>query len=253
LAVEITLRDEIFRLELPPPGIAPGWITVVDAYTGNPRVRRRPLPAGILPSGTEAGDGVDNVEYWDSKFRSGSAMIEWDKNWRPALKLQEAVEQGVIQPGRVIELGCGSGNDAIYLARQGFEVTAVDLAPTALSLAARKAEQAGVQVNWVLADALALPELGSFDFIFDRGCYHWVRHVNAAAYVESLRRLSRPGARCLILSFNRDGPGGVREHQMRDDFSALFDFERLEEGGIENRLGDVSDSWSLMLRRRASE
>jgi SAM-dependent methyltransferase len=249
LKLTISTPDQIYHLELPPPGVGTGWIRITDLQ-GHTQLRRRPLPSGILPQG--APDSIHDVEYWNNLFDSRRAAIEWDKG-EPALKLETAVQQGVIKPGRVVELGCGSGNDAVFLAKHGFEVTGIDISPTALSYAAMRAEEAGVHVNWVLADVLALPELGTFDFIFDRGCYHWVRYANAEAFVESLRQLSRPGTRCLILSLKGDGPGGVRETQMRADFSKLFEVERLEAGGIEKRGGEVSDSWTLLLERKAAE
>ena len=109
-----------------------------------------------------------------------------------------------------------------------------------------------MRVEWVLADVLALPKLEPFDFIFDRGCYHNVRYVDATTFVESVRQLSKPGTRCLILSLNRDGPPGVREKHMRDDFSSSFDFEWLQESGIQTGKDGQNRraSWSLMLRRK---
>jgi hypothetical protein len=78
-----------------------------------------------------------------------------------------------------------------------------------------------------------------------------VHYVDAAGFVQTLRRLTHPGSRCLILSCNNDRPPGVREQHMRDDFSALFDFEWLRDSAIEGRDGSVRrESWSLMLRRK---
>ena len=118
-------------------------------------------------------------------------------------------------------------------------------------IVARLAKEAGVQVRWVLADVLALPEMGTFDFLFDRGCYHNVRYVDAAGFVASLRRLSRPGTRCLILSLDRDSPPGVREQTMRDDLEPFYEFQWLRDSGVEDRDGKLRrESWSLMMRRR---
>jgi SAM-dependent methyltransferase len=189
------------------------------------------------------------LERWDSAYRDGRTA-PWDtKMVAPAL--QQAVESGAIKPCRTVTLGCGTGANAIYLARQGFDVTAIDVAPTALGLADDKARQAGVRVRWLLADVLALPDLRPFDLVFDRGCYHNVRYVDAEGFVESLRRLTRPGSQCLILSCNRDAPPGVREETMRDDFSALFDFVWLRDSGVEGRDGKVwRESWSLLMQRK---
>ena len=246
LELAITTPDRTFRLSLPPPGVDAGRIAV-EAADGKTIVPRRPLPAGVLPHGPE---GVRLIERWDRAYRDGR-QPGWDTGLT-AEDLKQAVEQRVIRPCRTVVLGCGSGTNAVYLASKGFDVTAIDVAPTALSIAEAKAEKAGVHVRWLLADVLAMPELEPFDFIFDRGCYHNVRYVDAAAFVESVRRLSRPGTRCLILSLNRDSAPGVREHHMRGDFSSLFEFQWLRDSGI--RVGKDGatrrESWSLMLRRK---
>jgi len=245
LTLAISTPQRTFHLTLPRPGGDAGDIAIQDA-AGNDLTPRRPLGAGILPHGPE---GVRLVERWDSAYRDGRTA-PWDKGIvAPALK--QAVESGAIKPCRTVTLGCGTGTNAIYLASQGFDVTAIDVAPTALGLAADKADRAGVRVRWLLADVLALPDLEPFDLVFDRGCYHNVRYVDAAGFVESLRRLTRPGSKCLILSCNRDAPPGVREQTMRDDFSALFEFEWLRDSGVESRDGSVRrESWSLLMRRK---
>ena len=245
LQLAITTSDRTFRLSLPPPGVDGGHISVEGA-DGQKLVPRRPLPSGVLPHGPE---GNRLLERWDSRYRDGRRP-SWDTGV-PAPALKQAVEEQVIRPCRTAVLGCGSGTNAIYLAGQGFDVTAIDIAPTALSIAEAKANEAGVQVRWLLADVLALPDLEPFDLIFDRGCYHNVRYVDAAAFVESVRRITRPGTRFLLLSLNRDGPPGVREHHMRDDFSSLFQFEWLRKSGTEGqRTGAERARWSAMLRRK---
>jgi len=246
LEVTLTTPGRVFRLSLPPPGAGAGRVEVQDAE-GKTLVPRRPLPAGVLPHGPK---GMAMIERWDRAYRGGRKP-GWDSGI-VAPDLKRAVEEGAVRPCRTVVLGCGSGTNAVYLAQKGFDVTAIDVAPTALGIAEAKAEKAGVKVRWLLADVLAPPELEPFDFIFDRGCYHNVRYVDAAGFVESMRRLSRPGTRALILSLNRDGPPGVREEHMRGDFSELFDFEWLRESDIHTgRDGSTRRaSWSLMLRRK---
>jgi SAM-dependent methyltransferase len=246
LELTITTSDRTFRLSLPPPGAGAGHVAVETA-DGQTIVARRPLPSGVLPHGPE---GVKLVERWDSRYRDGRTP-PWDTGV-PAEDLKQAVEEKAVGPCRTVVLGCGSGTNAVYLAEKGFDVTAIDVAPTALRIAAQKARKADVRVRWMLADVLALPELEPFDFIFDRGCYHNVRYADADGFVDSLDRLSKAGTKCLVLSLNRDGPPGVREQQMRDDFSGLFDFEWLRASGIQTSSEDDAPrpSWSLMLRRK---
>ncbi len=97
-----------------------------------------------------------------------------------------------------------------------------------------------------------MPEFEPFDLIFDRGCYHNVRYVDAKGFVESVDRISRPGTRFFVLSCDRDSPPGVREPTMRQDFSELFDFEWLRNSSIfTGKQGESRHaSWSVMLRKK---
>jgi cyclopropane fatty-acyl-phospholipid synthase-like methyltransferase len=143
------------------------------------------------------------------------------------------------------------------LASEGFDVTGIDIAPTALNICRKKAEEAGVKVQRLLADVLALPEMEPVDFIFDRGCYHGVRRQNAAGYVESIRRISRPGTRVLILAGNANeerhyGPPRVKEEELRGDFEESFEFLWLKETNFDTREegGKGALAWSALLTRK---
>ena len=246
LDVSIATRDRSYHVELTAAVGNGGWISIQTA-DGEIVLEPRPLPGGVLPHGPQ---GTTLIERWDRAYRDGR-QPPWDTG-SPASDLVRAVEEGAIKPCRTVVLGCGSGTNAIYLAQKGFDVTAVDVAPTALSIARRKAERAGVRVDWVLADVLHLPDLESFDLVFDRGCYHNVRYVDAAGFVASLGQVTKPGSKCLILSCNRDGPPGVREHHMREDFSELFEFRWLRESDIQSGRAEGSrrPSWSVLLERK---
>src|SRR5262245_8879542 len=121
---------------------------------------------------------------WDTHYRTGTPP--WETG-RPSQELQRIIAEEKIQPCRMIELGCGSGINAVWLAQQGFDVTAVDLSSLAIDRANRRAADTSMAVRFILADVLALPQsLGVFPFFFDRGCYHAVRRDDAAAYLRTL-------------------------------------------------------------------
>ncbi|MEW5974174.1 MAG: methyltransferase domain-containing protein [Acidobacteriota bacterium] len=249
LSVSTDLRD--FQVTLPPVGGGAGDITVADRR-GKLLLPLRPFPSGILPMGPE---GMRLLDMWDSSYRGGHRP-PWDAG-RPSAELKRVVESGIISRGRAVDLGCGTGTDAVYLASKGFDVTAIDIAPTALSLAQERARKAGVKVTWLLADVLALPPMQPFDFLFDRGCYHEVRLHNAKAYVETVRKFSHPGSRFLLLAGNpnelplRYAPPQVAEEDIRSDFSALFEFEWLRETRFETINPAIKPlAWSVMLRRK---
>jgi hypothetical protein len=118
-----------------------------------------------------------------------------------------------------------------------------------------------VKVRWLLADVLAPPtDLETFDFIFDRGCYHGVRRGNAQGYVKTLKRLSRSGTNILILAGNANeerhyGPPRVKEEELRSDFSSAFDFVRLDTVHFDSVDPKTNGAiaWSVLLRRKAEE
>lgn len=250
--LSVTTDRKVFKLTLPPPTEGAGEISIATSE-GKTVLASRPFPSGILPHGPE-GDRL--LELWDSDYRHAEPAL-WDVG-RPADELQKIVSNGRIAPCRVVDMCCGSGSDAIYLASKGFEVTAIDVAPTALAMAEKKADDAHDKVNWVLADILAPPDLKPFDFIYDRGCYHVVRDQNLTAYLETVRRFSHPGTKFLLLASRRDDlaageHSGVTEEELRFDFLSLFDMEWLREITLEsNRRGPGPPGWSAFLKRNTA-
>jgi SAM-dependent methyltransferase len=253
--VAVAEGDRRFLLELP---MDLGEVAriALESTDGATILAKRRFPAGIMPHGPE---GMRLIERWDSRYR-GDSRPGWDKGF-PSTHLKAAVEGGVIKPGRAVVLGCGTGTNAIYLAKAGFDVTAIDIAPTALQLAEEKAKKAEVKVRWLLADVLAPPEdLATFDFIFDRGCYHGVRRSNAKGYVKTLKQLSRLGTRILIIAGNANeerhyGPPRVKEEELRSDFSADFDFAQLKTVRFDSVDSQQKGAlaWSVLLSRKAGE
>lgn len=250
--LQLTIRSggTIFHLSLPPLHTSPGSIAV-SSSDGKRLLDSRPFPSGVLPHDPES---RRLLQAWDRDYR-GATRAPWDIG-QPSAELRTLVEGGSIRACRAVDLCCGSGSDAVYLARYGFKVTAIDIAPTALSQGIQKAESAGVSVNWVLADVLALPSLKPFDFVYDRGCYHVVRNQNLNAYLEAIHRLSHPGTEFLLLAARRDeGPGispssGVAEDEIDFDFGRLFQIEQLREIRLQSNVpGPGPPGWEVFMRR----
>ena len=118
----------------------------------------------------------NTFEEWNERYLAGE--LPWDSGIR-SRELARVIDDGEIPLGRALELGCGTGTNSVYLASKGFQVTAVDCAPAALEFGKAKAAEAGVDVIFLAGDVCELqPEGGSFDFIFDRGCYHCIRRTD---------------------------------------------------------------------------
>jgi SAM-dependent methyltransferase len=254
LGLEITQGDRTFELALPKDAKEAGTIAISSA-DGKPLLPQRLLPSGIMPHGPK---GVALLERWDKPYR-GTRVPGWDTG-RVATELKKAVEDGTIRPGRALVLGCGSGTNAIFLAEKGFHVTGVDVAPTALTVAEKKAVKAGVRVRWVVADVAAPPDLEPFDVLFDRGCYHHVRGQNAKGYVDMVRHVTKPGGALLLLSFRatdgrRSGLPRIKESEIRGDFADGFDFQWLRAIRFDTRGGPAkgAPAWSALIRRKKDE
>lgn len=250
LAIRATSGQRTFLLHLPPADQDAGTIEVRDS-DGTVLLPERLLPAGVLPFGPE---GRQLLLRWDRAYRPGG-RAPWDVG-RPSEELKRVVQEKIVPPGRAIVLGCGTGTNAIYLAQQGFAVTGVDIAPSALNKAREKAKNAGVSVRWLLADVTAPPDLPPFDFVFDRGCYHGVRRQNSEGYVSALRQLTHADSRILILAGHprntgSGGPPRVQEKDIRDDFREGFTLEWLKESRFESRDPNQPGAlaWSIFLRR----
>ena len=176
---------------------------------------------------------VLEAEHWDVQYRSGP--LPWETG-RPSTELARVLTEWAVPPWRAIELGCGTGTNAIWLAARGFDVTAVDLSRLAIRQAVRRAARAGVVVHFQRGDLRDWRGLGGpFDFFFDRGCYHAVRLEDPDGYFATLDHVLRPGALGLILLGNDGepedgaGPPGVGAATIRREFGPHFDVLRLRE------------------------
>ncbi len=191
---------------------------------------------------------------WNERYQSGDTP--WDSG-RPSEELRRVLAEANIAPCRAVELGCGTGTNAVWLAQQGFDVTATDISPLALAQAQQRAADGAVRVHFLQADVLHPPaELtGPFDFFFDRGCYHVVRRDNVAAYLTTLRGLTRPGSVGLVLAGNArephdPGPPVVSEADLRAELGSVFEIVQLREFRFDADMGELRFlAWSALLRR----
>src|SRR5215813_6596565 len=139
-------------------------------------------------------------ENWNQRYIDSNTP--WDSGV-PSEHLKSLLAAGFIKPCRMLEIGCGTGTNAIFLAQSGFDVTAVDIAEEAIKRAKTKAEELGVKVKFIQADVTALPDVDPpFPFVFDRGTYHIVRSINLAGFQSILAQVVAPGGYYAVLAGN---------------------------------------------------
>jgi ubiquinone/menaquinone biosynthesis C-methylase UbiE len=114
--------------------------------------------------------------------------------------------------GTALDIGCGTGDNAIYLAKHGWRVTGLDYVAKPLEAARTKARAAGVTVDFRQADATRLESAGvgaDFTLIVDNGCLHGMSAEDRDGYVRSVGSVIAPGGRLLIVAFTPGGSFGV--------------------------------------------
>src|SRR5258707_1324184 len=139
-------------------------------------------------------------------------FVPWDGH--PIAKsLEDLVEgDGALGPGTALDLGCGTGDNSIHLAKHGWHVTGVDFVAKALDKAKAKAAANKVKVNFARADVTRLSCEGigsSFGLIVDNGCLHGMSPDDRDAYVREVSEVAAPDARLLLVEFITGGSYGV--------------------------------------------
>jgi SAM-dependent methyltransferase len=193
-------------------------------------------------------------EQWDTRYREGATP--WNIG-RPGAHLQAAVKSGLIAPCRLLEVGCGTGTDAVWLARQGFEVTACDISGIALAQAKDRAKEHDVKIAFVHG---SFPdERVAFDVAYDRGVFHVPEEREPRAqFAASVAACLRAEGLWVSLSGSTDGP--PRDHgpprlSVRDIAEALephFEIISLTDTMFEADLPSPARGFWTVARKRAS-
>ncbi|HEY0216885.1 MAG TPA: class I SAM-dependent methyltransferase [Cellulomonas sp.] len=148
------------------------------------------------------------ADFWDAFYTDRGRAVPFFR-WAPdeSLVAWHADGRLDLRPGaRVLELGCGPGRNAVWLAQQGADVTALDLSRTAITWGRERAAEAGVEVTFARTDIFAWEAPGEpFDLVYDSGCFHHLPPHRRISYRRLLERTLRPGGRFGIACFAADG------------------------------------------------
>lgn len=164
--------------------------------------------------------GPPRTEDFDAMYTA--TPPPWDIG-RPQPALAGLAQAGAVK-GRVLDVGCGTGEHALLAAQLGLPATGIDAAPKAIAIAQRKARERGLTARFLVGDALNLGALGEqFDTVIDSGLFHVFDDRDRPRYVESLRAATSLGGRLFLMCFSDRQPGQWGPRRIRfEDIQASF-------------------------------
>lgn len=197
-------------------------------------------------------DPLPPASRFEEAYRAGETP--WEIGG-PQPELVRLAEEGEIV-GDVIDVGCGTGENALHLASLGRRVVGVDASPTALARAQEKAVARGLadRATFRSADALDLRRLRRrFETAIDCGLFHTFEKPQRRIYASSLTEVLSPGSTLHILCFSDEEPEGpgphrIQEYDIRDAFRGIFSLTRIRPARFEHLMpGGPAKAWLATL------
>jgi SAM-dependent methyltransferase len=192
---------------------------------------------------------------WDERYKAGE--IPWDTG-DPDEHLVDYLRSHPVGGGRALDIGCGTGTNALWLASQGFAVLGIDISTAAIETARAKDGTAHLDCHFARVDFLNDPlSAGSFDLVFDRACFHvFDKSQERARFAARVASLLKRDGRWLSLIGSTEGPerdSGPHRRSARDVIMAIepeLEIIELRSIRFRDRLQDSLAAWCCLSKPR---
>ncbi|MFH0070963.1 class I SAM-dependent methyltransferase [Peribacillus sp. NPDC056705] len=209
--------------------------------------------------------------WWNRFYSDRSKRIPFFVH-APDENLDQYVQNQLGSPGRVLELGCGAGRNAVYMARRGWTVDAVDLSEEAIAWGQERAKSAQVPIRFHCQNLFDLElQSNAYDLIYDSGCFHHILPHRRMSYLDLIQKHLKPGGYYGIVCFAAGSMGadmtdwdvyrdhsikgglGYTEEKLRDIFRdlELIESRRMQSLPQPGPLFGESFLWTALFRKTA--
>jgi SAM-dependent methyltransferase len=206
------------------------------------------------------GDGAETGSTSNARpVHDFEAMYESTPPWdigRPQPVFDSLARAGELN-GRVLDVGCGTGEHALLAASLGHEAVGIDAAPKAIELAKKKAAERQLRARFVVWDALDLPSLDEqFDTVLDCGLFHVFDDDERIRFVRSLSAVVASAGHYYLLCFSDRQPGDwgprrITEREIRESFSQNWQIESIEPVVLDITIDpNGAQAWLAKMTRR---
>jgi SAM-dependent methyltransferase len=192
---------------------------------------------------------------FNNRYLSGD--LPWNIN-RPDFNLVDVVRDYEIVPARALDIGCGTGDNVLWLARQGFTVTGIDIAEKAIDLALEKSIKYNVHADFYVRDVLKDDIPGyPYNFVFDRGCFHtFDKKKERSNYARKVNEILADSGYWLTLMGSVDdgrldiGPPKRTAREVVTAVEPYFEIIQLKQGRFDSNDPVPSKIWICLMRKR---
>ena len=192
------------------------------------------------------------MDFFDSAYRG---TPPWDIG-RPQKEFVELVRRGEMS-GSVLDIGCGTGDHALFFAGKGYDVWGIDSSPLAIQKAREKADGRGLQVHFLVLDALGLSKLNrKFDTATDSGLFHTLSDEDRPVFVDNLAAILSPAGNYFMLCFSELEPAGygprrITKREIQDNFREGWSINYIRPATFESHTRAVgSRAWFSSLSKK---